>query len=137
MYIGHNETTFLYKVTTNVCYNCYWNLEVITLSRIGKTRSCSNLLALFQTNLPGLQELQKASSFSTNIKRLMQCQQMPCELTKNMCFSLLRELAFSVKFQIINSCMSQRTEKLLCLNSQQIDHGENVCYAAKECPCTC
>lgn len=111
-----------------------WNHHFI---KDRKNQSCSNLLALFQTNLPGLQELQKASSFSTNIKRLMQWQQMPCELTKNMCFPLLRELAFSVKFQIINSCMSQRTEKLLYLNSQQIDHGENVCYAAKECSCTC
>lgn len=53
---------------------------------------------------------------------------MADEPTKNTCFCLLRELAFLVKFQIINSCISQRREKLLLLVSQQISHGTNALY---------
>lgn len=66
----------------------------------------------------------------------MEHQQMAHELMKNMCFSLPRELAYSVKFQIINSFMSQRREKLLLIESQEINHGPNVYYIEKECPCT-
>jgi len=65
----------------------------------------------------------------------MEHQHMAYELTKNMCFSLPREFVYSVKFQIINSSMSQRREKLLLLESQQINHGADVYCIAKECPC--
>lgn len=79
----------------------------------------------------------RSVAFPPYIKRLMEHQHMACEQTKNRCFSLMRELAFSMKFQTNNSCRSQRRQKLLLLDLQEINHGANVYCIAKECPCAC
>lgn len=125
-HLGCCETTSTYKVATNALLHCSSNLTAMPLLGVVGNQKFSNIGSI--SDKPHRPQRFTGLQLFHLHQTLVECQQMAYEPTKNMCFCLLRELAFLVKFQIINSCISQRREKPLLLGSQQINHGTNVLY---------